>query len=121
MKSWFLFFCLWVGVAQAQLTSEPLMPEQAFRFSAEMIDAQTIAVRWQIAPGYYMYRDKFSFSVEPPPVELGRFGLPPGILKEDETFGKVETYRDEVRIQVPVSGARGTILLKATSQGCADL
>ena len=116
-----LVMSLWAGAAQAQMTAEPLMPEQAFRFSADMIDAQTIAVRWDIAPGYYMYKYKFSFVVEPAPAALGKFSLPAGIVKEDPTFGRVETYRDVVNLQLPLSGARGKILLKATSQGCADL
>lgn len=98
---------------------EPLEPEQAFRFSAQAVDAQTLEVRWEIAPGYYMYRDKFKFSVEPG--TLGKVELPAGLVKEDETFGRVETYRDLVRLQLPVSGASGKITLRATSQGCADI
>ena len=98
---------------------EPLDPDQAFRFSAQAVDAQTLEVRWEIAPGYYMYRDKFSFAVEPG--TLGKAGLPPGVVKEDENFGRVETYRDSVRVRLQVSGATGKITLRATSQGCADM
>lgn len=98
---------------------EPIEPEKAFRFSAKAIDAQTLEVRWEIEPGYYMYRDKFSFSVEPG--TLGKVELPAGLVKEDENFGRVETYRDLIRIQLPVSGASGRITLRATSQGCADM
>jgi thiol:disulfide interchange protein DsbD len=102
--------------SQAQ---EPLEPEKAFRFSAQAVDAQTIELRWEIAPGYYMYREKFSFSVEPG--TLGKVDLPPGIVKEDENFGRVETYRDLIRVQLPISGVTGRITVKATSQGCADI
>lgn len=101
---------------------EPIEPEKAFRFSAKAIDAQTLEVRWEIEPGYYMYRDKFSFSVEPG--SLGKVDLPTGIVKEDENFGRVETYRDLIRVQLPisgVSGAGGRVTLRATSQGCADI
>lgn len=98
---------------------EPLEPDQAFRFSAQVIDAQTVEVRWDIAPGYYMYREKFSFSVEPG--SLGKVDLPPGHVKEDENFGRVETYRDVLRVQLPLSNATGRITLGATSQGCADI
>lgn len=102
-----------------QAQEEPLEPEQAFRFSAQAVDAHSVEVRWDIAPGYYMYRDKFSFSVEPG--SLGKVELPPGIVKQDETFGRVETYRDQLRVQLPVSGAAGRITVHATSQGCADI
>ena len=108
--------CLIPSLPHAQ---EPLDPDLAFRFSAQAVDAQTVEVRWEIAPGYYMYRDKFSFTVEPG--TLGRVDLPPGEVKEDETFGRVETYRDLFSVRLPLSGASGNITLRATSQGCADI
>ena len=98
---------------------EPLEPEKAFRFSARAIDAQTLELSWDIEPGYYMYRDKFSFAVEPG--TLGKVELPPGVVKEDETFGRVETYRDRFRVQLPVSGGSGRVTVRASSQGCADI
>jgi thiol:disulfide interchange protein DsbD len=112
----FLLCCLfWSSFALAE---EPLAPEQAFRFSARAVDAQTVEAKWQIADGYYMYRDKFKFSLEGG--TLGNAVLPPGKVKEDEIFGKVETYRKEVNILLPVSAASGPLTLKAVSQGCWD-
>ncbi|MDK9701686.1 MAG: protein-disulfide reductase DsbD [Sulfuritalea sp.] len=110
----FLLLFAATGLARAE---EPLPPEQAFRFSARAIDARTIEARWQIVDQYYMYRDKFKFVLEGG--TLGTPKLPPGKIKEDEIFGKVETYRKEVKIQIPVEGA-GTVTLKAVSQGCWD-
>ena len=49
------------GLSRAE---EPLPPDKAFRFSARMLDSTTIEARWQIVDGYYMYRDKFKFSLE---------------------------------------------------------
>ncbi|MBT4806047.1 MAG: hypothetical protein HOH56_08925, partial [Acidiferrobacteraceae bacterium] len=43
----------------AQESEELLEPERAFAFSAKVVSADQIAVTWQIAPGYYMYADKF--------------------------------------------------------------
>jgi thiol:disulfide interchange protein DsbD len=40
-------------------------------------------------------------------------------MKEDDLFGKVETYRKEVKILLPVK-ATGAVTLKAVSQGCWD-
>jgi thiol:disulfide interchange protein DsbD len=112
----FLFLLLFAltGLARAE---EPLPPEQAFRFSARAVDAKTIEARWQITDQYYMYRDKFKFVLEGG--TLGAAKLPPGKIKEDEIFGKVETFRKEVKILIPVEGA-GTVTLKAVSQGCWD-
>jgi len=110
----FLLLCALTGLARAE---EPLAPEQAFRFSAKAIDADTIEARWQIVDGYYMYRDKFKFVLEGG--TLGTAKLPPGKMKEDDLFGKVETYRKEVKILLPVK-ATGAVTLKAVSQGCWD-
>lgn len=114
-----LFLSLLLLLALPLYAQEPIAPEKAFRFSARAVDAQTLEVRWEIEPGYYMYRDKFSFSVEPG--SLGKVELPAGAVKEDENFGRVETYRDLIRVQLPISGATGRITLRATSQGCADI
>ena len=77
----------------------------AFKFSAQALDAKTLEVRYQIAKGYYMYRDKFKFAVEPASVHLGEAQFPQGDVHNDEFFGKVETYRKDVRIRLPL-GAR---------------
>jgi thioredoxin:protein disulfide reductase len=39
-----------------------LEPEKAFQFSARPFDAKTVEVTFDIAPGYYLYRDLFRFS-----------------------------------------------------------
>src|ERR1035437_2492207 len=87
-------FCLY-GFAGAQ---DLLDPAVAFKFSAQALDAKTLEVRYQIAKGYYMYRDKFKFALEPASVQLGEAQFPKGDVHNDEFFGKVETYRKEVRI-----------------------
>jgi thiol:disulfide interchange protein DsbD len=98
-----------------------LEPDKAFRFSARVLGPDALEVRYQIASGYYLYRDKFRFTVQPATVELGAPELPPGKLKKDEFFGEVHTYRGEIRIRVPVAKtAAGPVTLAVTSQGCAD-
>ncbi len=107
------------GFARAE---EPIEPEKAFRMSARVVDANTIEARWQIEKAYYMYRDKFKFAFEPTTIRLGAPTFPKGELHDDETFGKVETYRKEVKILLPFEGGRAgdTITLKTVSQGCWD-
>lgn len=101
---------------------ELLPPEKAFEFSARVAAPDAIEVRYRIAPGYYMYRDKFSFAAAPEAVRLGTVQLPPGKIKRDEFFGDVETFRNEVIIRVPIAaaGAVPALTLTAISQGCAD-
>jgi thiol:disulfide interchange protein DsbD len=112
-----LMFLLLLMVSGPIRAEEPLPPEQAFRFSARAVDAKTIEASWQITDQYYMYRDKFKFAAEGG--TLGAAKYPPGKVKDDENFGKVETYRKEVKILIPVETA-GAVTLKAVSQGCWD-
>ena len=102
----------------ATAAEDYLEPEVAFRFSARMADPNTIEVRYDIADGYYMYRERFAFRAEG--AQLGDAVSPPGEVKFDQTFQKeLETYRKAVTIRIPVT-ADGAFKLIATSQGCAD-
>jgi thiol:disulfide interchange protein DsbD len=104
--------------AMVHAADDYLEPEKAFRFSARMIDKATAEVRYEIAPGYYMYREQFVFKVRG--AQLGKPDIPPGKVKFDETFAKnVESYRDSVAIRIPVE-ASGPFTLEASAQGCAD-
>ncbi|MDP3839546.1 MAG: protein-disulfide reductase DsbD family protein, partial [Methylococcales bacterium] len=101
-----------------------LPPEQAFQFFANVNNDNTVAVSWQIAKGYYLYRDKIHLElVNAPNAQLGNFTIPNGIHKEEEAFGKVEIFYDELKFAVPLirttTEAR-TITLKASFQGCAE-
>ncbi|UCE90674.1 MAG: protein-disulfide reductase DsbD, partial [Pseudomonadota bacterium] len=103
---------------------ELLLPDQAFAFSARMLDANTVRAQWNIADGYYLYRGKISFRTDTDGVTLGTPKMPAGKVKEDEFFGKVETYRHEVIVDIPITRANAavtTLNLIAKSQGCADL
>lgn len=100
-----------------------LEPDKAFRFSARLAAGNMIEVRYQIAPGYYMYRDKFSFAVEPKNIGLGTPQMPAGKIKKDQFFGKVEIYRGGVSILLPLhhDSPVQAATLTAVSQGCADV
>jgi thiol:disulfide interchange protein DsbD len=112
-----LFAALFLCVA-AHAEEDYLDPSAAFQFSAHMRDAKTIEVRYLIADGYYMYRERFAFKAEN--AKLGEPAIPPGKVKFDQTFNKnVETYRHEVTITLPVE-ASGPFTLTVTGQGCAD-
>ena len=120
----YLFLLILLCAAQYASAAQPalLEPEQAFRFSARVLDASTIEVRYQIADGYYLYRERFAFAAEPAGVKLGAAQIPEGKKKKDEFFGEVHTHRGELKIIVPVAAAvDGKVALTATSQGCADV
>ncbi|CAM3988871.1 protein-disulfide reductase DsbD [Bordetella tumulicola] len=98
-----------------------LPPEQAFVFSATMAAPGTVELQYRIAPGYYMYRERFQLQADPEgAVTLGQPVYPQGDVKYDPTFEKnMEVYHRQVTITVPVAGTQ-PFVLKVTSQGCAD-
>jgi thiol:disulfide interchange protein DsbD len=113
-----------LGCAPAAFAGQAdlLTPQQAFRLTAQLASRNEIVVRYDIAPGYYLYRDKLKFATEPAAVALGVPRTPKPGIHEDEFFGRVEIYRGPVEIRVPVklpAGAeRFTLIVR--SQGCAD-
>ena len=104
---------------------EPLPPEQAFVLSTEVLSADMIRAKWRIVDGYYMYREKFKFESNTPGVvaDASAAIYPKGKVKTDEFFGKVETYRGEIAIDIPLKrvGSATTLEMNITSQGCADI
>ena len=129
----------WLGVFVSTITlasgfnllgknnDEPnfLPPEQAFQLETAWADKQTLTVRYTIAKGYYLYRERFAFSVTQNGQALQdevAADLPKGVIHFDENLQKsVETYRDSLRLTLRLSallppGAAITL----TSQGCAD-
>lgn len=111
---------LWAAfLPAAKSAQEFLEPEQAFKFSVTVLDERTAQVSFDIAPMYYLYRERLT--VQADGATLGPVTLPPGKVKFDETFQKeVETWRERITINVPVTQAAGPVLLQVTSQGCAD-
>lgn len=130
-----LLACLALGVSAAALAvdeglgierrpdalaEEPdfLPVDEAYRFSARLADGVIVA-RWRIAPGYYLYRQRFEFT--PAGATLGDPVIPPGKHKVDEFFGEVEVHYDDLAIEVPVAGQSAASFSVAFGyQGCAD-
>jgi len=121
--AWVLVVPAFASALAAGLPVQPklLPPDQAFRLSARALDPTTIEARFDVADGYYLYRDRIHFSV-------GSSGnlpadLPSGLRKHDEFFGDVETYRGPVviRVALPSAAPGRTLTLQTDSQGCADV
>ena len=107
----------------AQESEELLEPERAFAFSAKVVSTDQIAVTWQIAPGYYMYADKFHFESDPQGVALGEIIFPPTKIKRDEFFGDVEILEGSARIMLGLERTAedtGQVNLTARGQGCNE-
>lgn len=103
---------------------ELLQPEQAFEFSASIKDGNTLYVNWEIAPNYYLYREKIKLELrDANGVKLGDYSIPNGLPKNDEAFGKVEIFYEGLNFDVPLlreNSGEQTLTLVASFQGCAD-
>jgi len=116
------FFFVLLGFANA--AQDLLPPDVAFKPTARALDKRTVEVRFEIAKGYYLYRDKFRFTAEPTSVQFGKPVLPVGKEKDDDTFGKVQVHYKEALIRLPVehnSSGPLPLTLNVISQGCADI
>jgi len=112
-----------LAAGSARAEDEFLDPVKAFELSARQLDAGRVEIRFDVAPGYYLYRDKLSATAVPGTVALGALDIPRGKVKFDENFGKdVETLRDAVVLvlQVPPQASATTFQLQVGNQGCAD-
>ena len=106
-------------------TEDALLPaEQAFRFFAAVNEAGKLNVSWEMAPGYYLYREKIGLELsDSSGSRLGDYSIPRGIPKHDEAFGQVEIFYDQLSFELPVLRTQATaqtVTLSANFQGCAD-
>ena len=104
---------------------DALLPaEQAFRFFASVNDAGKLQVSWEIAPGYYLYREKIQLELSSSAgSRLGDYDIPRGTPKHDEAFGQVEIFHEQLNFELPVLRTQPTaqtVTLSANFQGCAD-
>ncbi len=115
-----VFFSLASFTAHALSEVDLLPPESAFPLKVSLDRPQQVDLDFDTRPGYYLYRDRFSFMVDGAAVKPD--ALPPGELKHDPTFGMVTVYHRplQIRITLPRAIAAAGVTLSVTSQGCAD-
>ena len=107
------------------LNDEPeiLEPDVAFQFGYDS-KGNTVQAHWEIAPDHYMYRDKFKLVIkEGEGVSVGQVSYPKGDIKNDEFFGKIEVYHNNVDLAIPLVNATDKPVktkLQITYQGCAE-
>ncbi|MET0109485.1 MAG: protein-disulfide reductase DsbD [Candidatus Thiodiazotropha sp.] len=121
----FLMLLVLSSLSMAAWNEEDLLlPDQAFQISGRTDGTEKLLVEWRIADGYYMYRDKIQFDSDTIGIEIGEPKLSQAKIKNDEFFGEVAVYRNKATAEIPIrrmQGSQETLLLKARSQGCADL
>lgn len=98
-----------------------LSPDEAFKLKVSAQDAQTLVASFQVAPGYYLYRDRIKFESKTPGVNVKSVDLPKGELKQDPTFGETTVYHEDLTAIIHLAQpATGALTLAATYQGCSE-
>ena len=117
-----LLLPLFAAARPGLAADENFLPVRSAYKVATSAEAGQLVVRFEIAPGYYLYRDRLGFESATPGVTLGPASLPVGLDHEDEYFGKQVIYRDIANAGIPVtfSGAPQDFDLRVKLQGCAD-
>ena len=101
---------------------QPLSVNQAFRFTATAKDYQTAILQWQIAPGYYLYRDRFKIrALKPEAMRLAQPILPfNSIEKSFPPLGQFAVYNKNIYIIQPIINSnKESITLQVSYQGCS--
>ena len=104
------------------VSEKDLLPvDQAFALTAQARDREHIEVRFDIAPGYYLYRHRTSVKADAA-FTAEALQMPAGKKHHDDFFGEVETYRERLTAVLPGKAADGTdtVTLEVRYQGCAD-
>ncbi len=107
----FLGFLL-AGPLYAQ--SRPLDVDQAFRLTESDLAEGARSFRFDIAPGYYLYRENFrAVTVDGAELPLE---MPPAEQKDDPNFGPVEVYHGSVTLTLSSPETEFTLFW----QGCKE-
>jgi thioredoxin:protein disulfide reductase len=104
-------------------SDEILDPDIAFLVSAEVHADRQLHLNWDIKPGYYLYKDKFSVSTESPDINLANISFPTGKVKEDPAFGQVEVYYGQNSASGPIKFSDSNLKefnLNVAYQGCKE-
>ncbi len=107
--------------AQNVFSESVFLPvEQAFQLEVEA-GPENLALKWLIAPGYYLYKDNFKFVARGGETRFSSPYFPEGVSIWDSYFERdLEVYYDQTLINLPVATISQSIELEVTSQGCAD-
>ncbi|MEK7842610.1 MAG: protein-disulfide reductase DsbD [Pseudomonadota bacterium] len=112
-----------LGANLGQSEEELLPPDQAFKLTVRVRDANTLIADFAPAKNYYLYRDKIAFKPQDSETFIERISLPQGEMKSDLTFGQVEVFHKPFQAIISLkraASATNQLTLAATYQGCNE-
>lgn len=94
---------------------EPLPVDRAFAISVQHGSGGSLSLEWDIADGYYLYRDRVAARM--PDGAALTVETTPGLVKDDPNFGSTEIYYRHAEAVVPDPGSSP---IEITYQGCQE-
>jgi thiol:disulfide interchange protein DsbD len=121
----FVYFWLFLATPPVFALAENeafLPPEQAFIVTALATSDNNIAVTWQIAEGYSVYRNNLRLVSNTDNISVAELIFPDGQVKHDEILGDIEHYHQRLTVQAAIKNPRhlSTLVLDIHYQACSD-
>lgn len=125
MKKWFLFILLFtLSSFSYGEQGKFLNPQEAFSLEVFPLEPDRIEVTWDVAKGYYLYRDKIRITSGNNDIAIKNIDFPSTETKDDPTFGKVEIMQGMTYANVLLDRSKSLdateLSLKIRYQGCKD-
>ncbi len=112
------FFLMMSVAVYASEKKLPLPAEQAFALSVTINNPQQVKVKWQIEPGYYLYRQKIHFIFTP--AINANIHYPQAEIKTDQERGSYEVYTGNLIIPISLANTQHTVEMQIDYQGCSS-
>jgi thiol:disulfide interchange protein DsbD len=115
-----IFSCL-LSMAYGEGDVKPLPAAEAFALTGHVTAESRLVLHWDIAPGYYLYRD--SVKVTPladNQVNTGSITLPEGVVKKDILHGTFQAYVKSFEVSIPLLASHGRLAVTVAYQGCSS-
>ncbi len=124
MHRFFLTTLIYIGIlfGHANAMAQPLPANQAFTLTAFMDQNKELVLQWNIAPGYYLYRDQIKLTAtHDSAAKIGAVTLPEGQEKRDDLHGIFQSYTGSLTVHVPTAAPQsGRLSLNIGFQGCSS-
>jgi thioredoxin:protein disulfide reductase len=98
--------------------SQEFLPvDKAFKVEAALVDQTHAQVKFVIAPGHYLYRERIQLVL--PAGQTAQITLPPGEAKNDPNFGQQQVFHHDTAADVAFPGTAPAVL-QIRYQGCSE-
>jgi len=105
------------AVPESSFAAAPKAANEVFKLSAQPGEEEGIELNWSIAPGYYLYRDRISVTLNGKALKVATAH---GEFKDDPTFGPTEVYHSTATAVVAGDALPEAGEIQITYQGCGE-